>query len=47
MNFWTVLKYVLMVAFAAILVSGVYMAQDDTPTTVQPNVPQTGSKFNF
>jgi hypothetical protein len=47
MDFYKVLKYVLMVAFAAIIVVGALMAQDDAPTTVQPNVPQTGSKFNF
>lgn len=46
MDFYKVLKYVLMVAFAAIIVVGALMAQDDAPT-VQPNVPQTGSKFNF
>ncbi len=47
MQFWNVLKYVLMVVFAAILVGAVYMAQDDTPTP-QQSVPQAGqSKFNF
>lgn len=47
MDFWKVLKYVLMIAFALILVGGVYLAQDDEPTAQQP-VPQAGqSKFNF
>lgn len=47
MDFYKVLKYVLMVAFAAIIAVGVYMAQDDTNTVQQP-VPQAGqSKFNF
>lgn len=48
MTFWKALKYAMMVAFAAILVVGVMMATDDTPTNSQPqSVPQTGSKFNF
>lgn len=47
MDFWKVLKYVLMIAFAAIIVGAAYMAQDDAPATQQV-VPQTGqSKFNF
>lgn len=47
MDFYKVLKYVLMVVFATILVGAVYMAQDDEPTAQQP-VPQAGqSKFNF
>ena len=46
MEFWKVLKYVLMVVFAIILGGAVYLAQDDTPNVQQP-VPQTGSKFNF
>lgn len=46
MDFYKVLKYVLMVAFAIILGGAVYLAQDDTPAAQQP-VPQTGSKFNF
>lgn len=47
MDFWKVLKYVLMIAFALIIAVGVYMAQDDT-TDVQQPVPQAGqSKFNF
>ena len=47
MDFYKVLKYVLMVAFAAIIAVGAYMAQDDADTVQQP-VPQAGqSKFNF
>ena len=47
MNYWTMLKYALMLLFALILVGAVYMAQDDTPN-VQPNVPQASqSKFNI
>ena len=47
MNFWNKLKYVLMVLFAVIIIVGVVMATDHTPTTQQP-VPQTsGSKFNL
>ena len=46
MNYWTMLKYALMLLFALILVVGVYVAQDDSPTD-QP-VPQTSqSKFNI
>lgn len=46
MDFYKVLKYVLMAVFAAIIVVGALMAPD-TSTNVQQNVPQTGSKFNF
>jgi len=47
MDFWKKLKYVLMIAFALIIVGGVYLAQDDA-TDVQQPVPQAGqSKFNF
>lgn len=46
MDFYKVLKYTLMAVFAAIIVVGALMAQDDEPTQQQP-VPQTGSKFNF
>ena len=47
MDFYKVLKYVLMIAFAVIIAGGVYLAQDDTPAVQQP-VPQAGqSKFNF
>lgn len=46
MDFYKVLKYVLMAAFAAIIVVGALMATDE-PTPVQQPVPQTGSKFNF
>jgi Flp pilus assembly protein CpaB len=47
MNFYTVLKYILMALLAVILVVG-YLATDDTPAqqTVPANAgPQT--KFNF
>jgi len=44
MNFWNVLKYVLMALFAVILV--VAVLNTDSPTPQQ--VPQAGqSKFNF
>jgi branched-subunit amino acid transport protein len=46
MDFYKVLKYVLMAVFAAIVVVGVLMAPDQS-TNSQTNVPQTGSKFNF
>lgn len=46
MNFYSVLKYVLMAVFAAILIVGALLAQDES-TTPNQNVPQTGSKFNF
>ena len=47
MNYWTVLKYALMLLFAVILIGAVIMAQDDTPSTNQP-VPQASqSKFNI
>lgn len=46
MDFYKVLKYVLMVAFAAVIVVAALMAQDDAPAPQQA-VPQTGSKFNF
>lgn len=46
MDFYKVLKYVLMAVFAAIVVVGVLVAPDQ-PTNSQTNVPQTGSKFNF
>lgn len=47
MNFWKVLKYVMMIAFAIIVVGSALMATDDT-TTVQQPVPQTsGPKFNL
>ena len=46
MNYWTMLKYALMLLFALILVVGVYVAQGDSSTN-QP-VPQTSqSKFNI
>lgn len=45
MNFWNVLKYVLMAVFAVILV--VAVLNTDSGSTPQP-VPQAGqSKFNF
>lgn len=46
MDFYKVVKYVLMAVFAVIIVVGLLVAQDG-PTNVQQNVPQTGSKFNF
>ena len=46
MDFYKVVKYVLMAVFAAIIVVGLLLAQDSS-TNVQQNVPQTGSKFNF
>jgi hypothetical protein len=48
MNFYTVLKYALLVAFAIILGGAVYLAQDDSPGSQQP-VPQPSgqSKFNI
>ena len=46
MNYWTMLKYALMLLFATILVVGVYVAQDDT--TSNQTVPQASqSKFNI
>ena len=48
MNFYTVLKYVLLAAFAIIIGVGVYLAQDDAPTVQQPVPQQPGqSKFNI
>lgn len=48
MDFYKVLKYSLMVAFAAIIVVGALMATDEPSATVQQPVPQqSGSKFNF
>lgn len=47
MNYWTMLKYALMLLFALILIGAVVVAQDDTPTS-QPNAPQASqSKFNI
>lgn len=49
MNFYTVLKYVLMALLAVILVVGV-LATDDTPSNQQPVAPANAgpqSKFNF
>ena len=46
MDFYKMLKYVLMAVFAAILIVGALLAQDGS-TSPQQNVPQTGSKFNF
>lgn len=45
MEFWKVLKYVLMVLFTLILVCGIILTQDETQQG-QP-AQQTGSKFNF
>ena len=45
MDFYKVLKYVLIAVFAAIIVVAALMAPDTA--TPQQNVPQTGSKFNF
>lgn len=46
MNYWTVLKYALMLLFALILIGAVYVAQDDSPGN--QTVPQTSqSKFNI
>lgn len=48
MNFWTSLKYALMVVFASIIGIGVYLAADDGTTPVQQPIQQPGqSKFNF
>jgi hypothetical protein len=45
MNFWNVLKYVLMALFAVVLVVAV-LATDSSPTP--QTIPQAGqSKFNF
>lgn len=47
MNYWTMLKYALMLLFALILGIGVYVALDNIPDD-QPNVPQANqSKFNI
>lgn len=47
MNYWTMLKYALMLLFALILIGAGLQAQDDTPNSNQ-TVPQTSqSKFNI
>lgn len=48
MDFYKVLKYVLLVAFAIILGGAAYLAHDSSPSSQQP-VPQPSgqSKFNI
>lgn len=48
MNFWKVLKYVMMVLFALVLGVAAYMSLGDSPTANTQPVPHTsGSKFNL